>query len=130
LVFICVKLVYAHTAEMHLKHDSQHHFIFSIMSFPKSIKHTAFSSRVLDALCTMFKALIDARIKIVEFYRKHTTFTFPTSDWVAQLFKNNMFVPFTRMEASCALKCSVKASMFVDASYLYSISHELFFMSF
>jgi len=75
----------------------------------------------------MLKALIDAQIKIVQFCRKHTTFTFPTSDWVAQLFINNMFVPFTCMEASSALKYSVKVSMFSDASYLCSISHIVFF---
>jgi hypothetical protein len=78
----------------------------------------------------MPKALFDAQIKIVKFCRKHTTFTFPTSDWVAQLFKNNMFVPFTPMEASGALKYSVKVPMFVDASYLCSVSHKVFFMSF
>jgi hypothetical protein len=71
----------------------------------------------------MLKALFDAEIKIVQFCRKHTTFTFPTSDWVAQLFKTNMFVSFTPLEASSALKYSVKVSMFVDASYLCSISH-------
>jgi len=77
----------------------------------------------------MLKALIDAQIKIVQFCRKHTTFTFPTSDWVAQLFKNNIFVPFTGMEALSVLKYSVKVSLFSDATYLCSISHELF-MSF
>ena len=78
----------------------------------------------------MLKALFDAEIKIVQFCRKQTTLTFLTSDWVAQLFKNNMFVPFTPTEASGALKYSVKVSVFVDASYLSSISHEVFFMSF
>jgi hypothetical protein len=205
---------------MHFKHNSKQHGIFSLMSFPKSIKHTAFSTWVQDALCTMLKALFDAQIKIVQFCRKQATFTFPTSDWVAQLFKNNMFVesswnvmahgdarlgkwrgnwrmewvastlhttmehavssittadahtplsssqmnwcppppsdlngfkrfaerqnlvsahvpshfkcslPFTPMGASSALKYFVKVSMFVDASYLCSISHRVFFMSF
>ena len=68
------------------------------MSFTKSFRHTAFSTSVLDALCKMLEALFDAQIKIVQFCQKHTSFPFPTSDWVAQLFKNKMFVPFTPME--------------------------------
>lgn len=59
---------------MRLKHNSQQHHIFSLMSFPKSIKHTAFSTWVQDALCTMLKALFGAQIKVVPFCRKHTTF--------------------------------------------------------
>lgn len=63
----------------------------------------------------MLEVLFDAQIKIVQFCEKNTSFPFPTSDRVAQLFKNKMFVPFTPMEASGTLNYSVKMAMFIDA---------------